>query len=974
MSWFDDPDLEAAFDGLPLEESHAAAASSIVMADYDLPDVGDVVAGRYRVERILSHERLFVRHTRLDHGFLLRLLPGLYPDSQIQSRLKFVTDVAGLLSSDLLGFVAEIAVCPRFGGFAICEWVEGVSLSEIFVAKDSPQFELEEALGFLVDLGGVLAELHDVGIAHGMLDGADIVRDRAGRWKLLAPGLPAEKIDIGPPPYVESQFDATPSSDQWSLAFGVYALLVGEVPVGDDPLPPSALRADIPQPMDEVLLRALSPHVSAQWPSVEDFVAAFQATIVQWRSNVGESEPILSPDSLISLHPDEEEKKTDVFARSRLEARSVVIEMSCEQEPTIYMSFQSVARLRAEYRNNLIAGGLFVPGVEGLPQDTIVNVTLAYEPTGDSLTVPAIVAQPADNYSNGTGFVFDTPVLNKVLKFCVSVDPASYLKPNDSLTSLIALDKDAEVSAAEAFLLSRLTGPTQLGYLRAFFNGLPFDFDETIVALIDRGYVSVARAAPAVTQSAKKSDITGPTVESTKKATTHAKLRQIELTRDEVEIVLDKSTVFEGRGNFRAAIEILQNALSARTDARLLQRLAVVRARFQGTYGRSMREIEKALQLRPDDSEIQTSYRWMQALIDTESVQRVWHQTIAGGSYRLLRVDGEINRAWVEIDASSPTERRIVSIDYVRGQLQSTVRAKNPREFSAIPGDHPSLANLEARLRSGSNSSQSRREKLATVARNANEYGPWFREGPVPLTCSVDSRFIVFDRHPVTRAEGLHMVHETTSMSALKLERDGTQGVNPAIAPDGSGAVVFATIGVVHAVWIAELYQSARKIMTVQGTAHARWSADGSKLLVLEQQTGHVFKTDRKGSMSTQIADVGPCKTWFVDLAVARAVCLLTDQRTLVLLNLKTGAVVKIITLDDRVSNLILRDDGLAAAITPSGIEFVDFGTGRRRILAISVHPTSFAQNNWLPKHPLVILGASPASVELSVIDPGVFL
>ena len=80
------------------------------------------------------------------------------------------------------------------------------------------------------------------------------------------------------------------------------------------------------------------------------------------------------------------------------------------------------------------------------------------------------------------------------------------------------------------------------------------------------------------------------------------------------------------------------------------------------------------------------------------------------------------------------------------------------------------------------------------------------------------------------------------------------------------------------------------------------------------------------------------------------------------------------VALDDRVSDVILRDDGLAAAMTISGVEFIDFSTGRRRILAISIHPTSFAQNRWLPKHPLIILGASPACVELNAIDPGVFL
>jgi len=991
MPWFDDPDLEAAFDDLPLDESHAAAASSIVFADYDLLEVGDIIGGRYRAERRLSPERFFVRHTRLDHCFLLRLLPGLFPGSQIQDRLAYVTDVAGLLNNELLGFVAEIGVCPRFGGFAICEWVEGISLSEIFVSTDVPQFELEEALGFMVDLGGVLAELHDVGVSHGMLDGADIVRDRAGRWKLLAPGLPAEKIDIGPPPYVDSQMDATPGGDQWSLAYGVYALLVGEVPVGDSPLPPSDLRVDIPQSLDDVLLRALDHHVSKQWPSIEDFVSAFQTSVVQWRSGVGHSEPLLSPDSQISLHPDGEEESTEVFARSRLAARSVVIEMLPELVPAISMNFQSMARLRTEHRNNLIAGGLYAPGVLGLAKGKDVSITPQYQPTGQSITIPATVAQASDGDSNGTGFVFEAKAHAEVLKFTAAVDPAADLKPNDSLNATIVLDKDSEVTAAEAFLLSRLSGPTQLGYLRAFFNGLPFDFEETAVGLIDRGFVTVTRAAPPVTQAARRSDVSARVeqpaatvrkelvtpkaqapVVSAQKVTSQATLRQVELSKDEVEIVLDKSTVFEGRGNYRAAIEILQNALAARTDARLLHRLAVVRAKFQGTYGRSMRELKKALTLRPEDPDILASKRWIQALIDTESVQNVWKQSIAGGSYRLLRVDSDINRAWIEVDASSPTERRIISIDYVRGQVLSTVRAKDPREYSAIAGDHPSLSVLDERLNSENHATRTRRKKLAAVARNSNDYGPWFRKGPVPLLSSPDSRFLIFDRHPTTRAEGLYFVQENTTMSALKLERDGTRGERPSVAPDG--AVVFSTAGPIQAVWVAEVYQAARDVMPVQGPSTALWSGDGNDLFVLEHRTGVVSKTDRKGSAPLKIAEVGACRAWFADLDVARVVCLSSDERKLTLLSLETGAVVGEMALDDRVTDVLLRNDGLAAATTIAGLEFVDFGAGRRQVLPVSVHPTSFSQNYWLPKHPLIILGASPASIELSAIDPGIFL
>lgn len=1019
MSWFDDPDLEAAFDDLPSEVSIAMESP-----DFDVPKPGDVIGGRYRVVSIISDARLLVRHTRIDQTFLLRLLPRLQPGNQFYERLEFVTDVAGLLSNDLLGFVAEFSICPRFGGFAVCENVSGNSLTDLIDATPAPRLELEEALGFMVDLGGILSELHDVGVAHGMLDGDDIVRDDAGRWRLLAPGVPCARITIGPPPHVTNQLQATPQSDQWALAFSVYALLVGEVPEGAEPLAPSDLRADIPIALDDTILRALQLEPDDRFDSIEDFVAAFQNAIVQWRTPLGESSAVLSSDSLFGLHPDAESSLAEEsFARSRLAARSVVIGIEALATPRVQMSFQNITRLRTECRRNIVAGGLFVPGATNLKPGQNVEVTLSYDPAGREVVARANVSQVSTTDPTGAALLFEPGELARIKAFVRDVDPAADLNPKDRLIAARALDLNAQISAAEAFLLSRLGGTIELGHLRAFFNGLPFDFDETVVALIDKNFIQVERHSakltstmprraetrpaapgaqmvdrpfaptnprvnpqpaqtaqpaqpaqpqptPPLKETAPQPQVASKPLSPESKPAPRPALPKIEMSRDEIEILLDKATVFEARGNYRAAIEILQNALNSKKDARLWHRIAVLRARFQGAYGRALRELEKAAALSPGNPEITASQHWLEALIDTEAIQHLFKQGFANARFKFLRLDPDIHRAWVEVESSS--ERRIVGIDFGRNRVQSNQRASDPRTFSAVTGNHPRLAALESRLPQTANTLRLRRQKIAELARTSDDYGPWFRQGPTPAACAPNSSFLVFDGHPTTRQEGLFVVQENTTMSPLKIEKDGTRGVRPAIAPDATGAVVFSTHGPIQAVWIAELFQAPREILSVSGESSALWQ-DNQTLLVLEHRSGRILKTGRKGGDVREIAQVGASRSWVSDPEVEAVACIGTGDRKLTRVLLKDGSTTEF-EFPDPIKHVLLRNDGFAAALSPTGIWLLDFNHRRKRHITADIHPSSFHDNTWLPKQPLILMLNTSDTIELVSLDPAVLL
>ncbi|MEZ4461403.1 MAG: hypothetical protein R3E66_17140 [bacterium] len=869
MSWFDDPDLEAAFDGIGLE-----AFESGLRTVYDEPVVGGEISNRYRIEKVISPGRCVVYHPGTDKHFTARLSSDLLPGTPQFERLNEVMDAAGLVSNDGLGFVVEFGVCPIFGGFAICERFEGSTFREVARSAGQSPFSLEDALSFVVDVGGMLADLHEIGVSHGLLDANDLARDRTGRWRLMPAGLPAETVTLAPPG-VKLQVESTEKSDQWALAFMVYGLMVGRS-AGTSPRPPSQLRQNLPPALDDVLLRALSVSEAARWPTTRAFVDAFQTAVIESNTQVSEA---LNSDVLLMVHPD--------------------------------------------------------------------------------------------------GAVAATPAKPKVEARAIE------LQPHDRLSLVKALDQHAQVNAAEAFLLSRISGTTEVSHLRSFFNGLPFDFDQTLIGLIEREFIRVTKATSVTTPHRPVTKPAIPVAREVTSAYTQAprtvdkprtvEKPKVEVPRDEIDVILDKASVFESRGNFRAAIEICHNALSTKMDGRLLHRLAVLRARFQGAYGKASRELERAHALRPDDTTIEDSRRWLQALIETEGIQKIWRYELPAGRYRMLRLDPDLRRLWVEIDASSPPERRVVAVDYQRGRVVSTVRSHDPRNESAIAGNHFRLAVHEAKLPSKNVTTRLRREKLVEMVKNSDDFGPWFRVGPSPIAYSPNSSFLVFDRHPETGEEGLYITHEGMTMAPLRLERDGLRGVRPVIAPDSTGAVAYTTVGPIQAAWVSELYQASRQVHTVQGESSVLWSTDAQFVYVLEHRSGRIDAVGRRGGEPRTVAELDVSRAWYADPDNTLAVVVASNDKELSLVSFQTGLKGRI-KLPEKIERVLVRSDGIAVAQGRSGLWFIDFAAKRAESINVAVHPSSFDDNQWLPRQPLVFIRSTPDAVEVGAIDPAVVL
>jgi serine/threonine protein kinase len=173
---------------------------------------------------------------------------------------------------------------------------------------------LDEADDILTQLASALQFAHDSGIIHRDLKPSNILlRDK--KHVLLADFGLAKQIDgddnltvtgylIGTPEYMAPELaegQATIKSDVYALGIIAYQLLTGRVPfkgstpigtylkhIRECPLPPTMLNPNIPEAIEEVILRALEKNPGHRFNSVRDLAYAYHAALTQHKKQTSQ--------------------------------------------------------------------------------------------------------------------------------------------------------------------------------------------------------------------------------------------------------------------------------------------------------------------------------------------------------------------------------------------------------------------------------------------------------------------------------------------------------------------------------------------------------------------------------------------------------------------------------------------------------------------------------------------------------------
>jgi tRNA A-37 threonylcarbamoyl transferase component Bud32 len=201
--------------------------------------------------------------------------------------------------------------------FLVMRYVEGGSLSDRISAGRLP---LGQAVEYIAQLGEALAYAHQQGIIHRDIKPANVLITPRGHVllsdfgiaKILADenGLTGTGMPIGTPFYMApEQIQGKPvdaRTDIYSLGIVLYECLIGQRPfvaetpwavmdmqLRDAPPPPRALRPEIPESLERVILKATAKQPEHRFESMEALVQALRE--VDLEADAPAQEPATGP-------------------------------------------------------------------------------------------------------------------------------------------------------------------------------------------------------------------------------------------------------------------------------------------------------------------------------------------------------------------------------------------------------------------------------------------------------------------------------------------------------------------------------------------------------------------------------------------------------------------------------------------------------------------------------------------------------
>lgn len=250
----------------------------------------------------------FTLGARLHRGGFATIWEVTHPDHAIPMVMKIPTIMDGYDGPTIVGFEVEQMIMPRLSGpyvprliavgdfarlpYIVTERISGPSLLARFGQAPLP---LDEVTELAAGLAQALGDLHRQNVIHLDLKPDNVLRRPTGEMVLIdyglsrhshLPDLLAEEFTIpmgtfpyiAPEQYLRQRGDLR--SDVFSLGVMIYQAATGVLPYGApetlrgvrrrlwvDPIPPRRLRPEIPEHLQEIILRALAVDPAQRYQS-----------------------------------------------------------------------------------------------------------------------------------------------------------------------------------------------------------------------------------------------------------------------------------------------------------------------------------------------------------------------------------------------------------------------------------------------------------------------------------------------------------------------------------------------------------------------------------------------------------------------------------------------------------------------------------------------------------------------------------
>jgi eukaryotic-like serine/threonine-protein kinase len=287
------------------------------------PREGDVLAGKFRIERVLGVGGMGMvvsaLHLHLDERVAIKfLLPEALGNAEAVARFGREARAAVKIKSEHVARVIDVGALDSGAPYMVMELLRGHDLSNLL--RDRGALPVSTAVQYVLQACEALAEAHAVGIVHRDLKPANLfVTARAdgtpcvkvldfGISKITNPsgsgadmGMTRTQAIMGSPLYMSpeqlaSAKDVDPRTDIWAIGTVLYELLSGRVPFEADnmpqlctlilhtePPPLRSLRAEVPEQLEQCIARCLRKDRAQRYANV----AALAAELAPFAPDVG---------------------------------------------------------------------------------------------------------------------------------------------------------------------------------------------------------------------------------------------------------------------------------------------------------------------------------------------------------------------------------------------------------------------------------------------------------------------------------------------------------------------------------------------------------------------------------------------------------------------------------------------------------------------------------------------------------------
>ncbi|WP_438035655.1 serine/threonine-protein kinase [Sorangium sp. So ce204] len=280
-----------------------------------LVKTGDVLLGKYRVERVLGKGGMGLvvaaRHLQLGELFAIKfLLPSTPEQPQLVERFVREARAAARLRGDHVARVHDVGRTEAGAPYMVLEYLQGSDLREL--VREKGPLPVEDAALFVLQACDAIAEAHAAGIVHRDLKPANLFLIRRPNGspsiKVLDFGVSKQTgVDeveltttgamLGSPMYMAPEQVACSKSadartDIWAMGVVLYELVTGRRPfdaetvlkvvalvLQAEPALPSELRPDLPRSVEEVILRCMRKRPEERFQSIGELAAALREAL-----------------------------------------------------------------------------------------------------------------------------------------------------------------------------------------------------------------------------------------------------------------------------------------------------------------------------------------------------------------------------------------------------------------------------------------------------------------------------------------------------------------------------------------------------------------------------------------------------------------------------------------------------------------------------------------------------------------------